>query len=557
MAKKRSSILNIGGEQAEADPLREESFYESAVYNAISSRTDPHCFLIGRTGSGKSAALQHLEEASPDHVIRINPEDLSLPYIMDLGVVRRLTDLGVHMDPFFIALWKHVFLVELIRHRYKVDSVVAKQNFLASLLEKVKRDSSKRAALEYLSEFGERFWCETDERVREITQKLEEQVGLEAAGQMTLPGVGQAGAKGSSQAVTSLEVRSEQADRFQRVVNATQLPRLNKMIAVLDEDILDSPNMFTYVLIDDLDRDWVDEALANDLVRCLFRAVIDLQKVRHLKVIVALRTNIFQHLKFGSRSGGQEEKFRSLAIHVRWNREDLTELLDQRVQVATSDGESSGLANVKEMLPPRARAGHSGLDYILDRTLLRPRDAIAFLNECLRSTSGKTKFSWEDIYRSEAAYSINRLLALRDEWKPSYPGIDTVLNIFRATSGSMDRDGLTDLLLQAGLLLTEPSFEGNVWMTELTESIWSGRSDSSWIEQYQALVCLLYGIGFIGCVVGDTKAATYSYEDEHFAEQPSNLDATTRFVVHPAFHAALDLHSPRRKRSHRPAADDG
>lgn len=92
MAKKPRlrSGFTLGGEQAEADPLLEEAFYESSDFHVIESRRDPRCFVVGRTGSGKSAALQHLQEVHSDHVIRINPEDLSLPYITNLQRIRSL-----------------------------------------------------------------------------------------------------------------------------------------------------------------------------------------------------------------------------------------------------------------------------------------------------------------------------------------------------------------------------------------------------------------------------------------------------------------------------------
>ncbi len=105
------------------------------------------------------------------------------------------------------------------------------------------------------------------------------------------------------------------------------------MIGVLNEEILDSQH-FTYVVVDDLDRDWIDERLVNDLIRCLFRTVLDLKRVQNLKVLVALRTNIFQELQFGRRGGGQEEKFRALVLQMRWTRHNLEELLDERVAIA-------------------------------------------------------------------------------------------------------------------------------------------------------------------------------------------------------------------------------
>ena len=184
MAKKkhvirRSSGFNLGGQQAEADPLLDKAFYSTSQYRALASRNDPHCFFIGRTGSGKSALLRRLQYESGGHVIRIAPEDLALTYVADLQSVRWLDAQGVHLDPLFIALWKHVLLVEIIRHRYSVNSADAKQNFIAALSEKIKRDRSKVEALRYLEEFQGRFWCEADERVREIANKFESQVSAE------------------------------------------------------------------------------------------------------------------------------------------------------------------------------------------------------------------------------------------------------------------------------------------------------------------------------------------------------------------------------------------
>src|SRR6266498_2721160 len=135
MANRRSAPrlrgnYSLGGEQAETDWLLQRAFFESADYDAVTSKSDARCFFVGRTGSGKSALLQRLEETHAEHVIRINPEDLSLPYLTELGAIRYLDSLNVHLDPLFIALWKHVLLVEIIRHRYKVDTPSAKQSFL-------------------------------------------------------------------------------------------------------------------------------------------------------------------------------------------------------------------------------------------------------------------------------------------------------------------------------------------------------------------------------------------------------------------------------------------
>jgi hypothetical protein len=541
MPRRLARDFTLGAEQAEADPLLEYAFYESGVYAAAESRLNPKCFLVGRTGSGKSAVLQHLEEEHPDHVIRINPEDLSLPYILDLGVMRTLIALDVHLDPLLIALWKHVLLVEIIRHRYKVDTPEAKRAFFTTLREKLRRDSRMQAALDYLDEFGESFWCETDERVREITTNFERNIELSgglSAGSSEL-GVNAGASRATRQAS---EVRTEEADRYQRVVNETQLPRLNKMMEVLDREILDAQN-FTYVVIDDLDRDWVDEQLANDLIRCLFRAVLDLQRVDNLKVLVALRTNIFEYLDFGSRTGGQEEKFRALAMEMRWTDRELRDLADQRARAAGVIWNEVSVSSLSDLLPAgsRKKSGHP-FNYLLSRTLKRPRDVIAFVNEALPLAIGRSRLEWKDLDAAEGPYSAKRLLALRDEWKPTFPGIDRVFGLFRRGPPLLSRDAFGLILDEAALLPADPTFPGVLWMTPLSEPLWNGVGTASWEEMYQPLTRLLYDVGFIGIRYPGKKAA-FSYANAGLATQTSNLTADVTFIVHPAFRSALEISS--------------
>ena len=276
-----NSDFTLGEVAAEYDAILLEAFYETPLYKAIASRTHKRCFLIGRTGSGKSACFLRLEQEKVDHVIRLSPEDLSLPYISDLNIVQYLKSLDVHLDPLFIALWKHVLIIEVLKHRYKVDSPDAMRRFLDSLMDKLRRDKSKQEALKYLEEFEGKFWRETDERVKEI-EKFENQVAKELGGKVPFP-FGQASARATGAKAESSEARTELVNRFQRIVNQTQLPRLNKMVGVLNEDILDSDQHFTYIIIDDLDRDWADERVTNDLIRCLFRAVMDMKRVQNLK----------------------------------------------------------------------------------------------------------------------------------------------------------------------------------------------------------------------------------------------------------------------------------
>lgn len=543
MAKHRTtrilpSDFSLGAPDAESDPLLEAAFYSSGQYSAVERRADPRRFLIGRTGGGKTALLRHLETSHEGHVIRINPEDLSLPYITDLNVIKYLTSLEVHLDPFFIALWKHVLLVEVIRHRYKIDSPAVKKNIFSSLAERISRDPAKKQALEYLNDFEDKFWCETDERVRDITTKFEEQVNAAAKASFGAS-IATIGADGGTSSTTTTETKAEQAERFQRIVNETQLARLNKMISVLDENILDSEQNFTYVVIDDLDQDWADEEVSNALIRCLFRAVRDLRRVSNLKIIVALRTNIFEQLDFGGRRGGQEEKYNSLVLRMRWSQGDLTGLLDERARAAAEEYGISGISGIRSLLPEPNRTRGNAVTYILERTLMRPRDAIAYFNECFPLSSGGLRLTWSDIQKAERPYSNKRLSALRDEWKATYPGIDKLFKLFTHCPCPMDRGELTRLLDEAFILPAERGFPGSVWMNDLADSMWKNTA-SEWVETYHKILRLLFNLGFIGCG-SETGSPTYFHDDPDYAEQTSNFSSAEKFYIHPAFRAALDV----------------
>lgn len=531
---KLRSAFTLGGEQAEADGLLEDAFFDSSDYEVVASKEDRRCFLVGRTGSGKSAALTRLEEVQPNHVIRINPEDLSLPYITNLQAIRYLDTLEINLDTFWTTLWKHVLLVEIIRHRYKVNTPAAKQHFVRNLMSKIKNDPAKKAALEYLEEYEGRFWCETDDRVREITDNFTKKLDAEAG-----TGIGPAKISGAYEVATSHEMRAEQVSRFQRIVNETQLARLNKMMTVLNEDILESPQDFTYVIIDDLDRDWVDERIANDLIRCLFRTVQDLKRVQNLKVLVALRTNIFQELDFGRRGGGQEEKLRSLVLQMRWTRNDLEELLDERVRVA---GAKVGLeaTSVSALLPQTNRT-RNALTYIFDRTLMRPRDAIAYANEALAVGVGKSRLTWVDIHTAEKLYSSKRLLALRDEWKPTYPGIDQVIAKFKSGTARMDRGEFQSRLDDAMLLLSDSNFEGVLWLTRASNALWTATADSSWAQMYQPLIRILFTTGLVGLAPRPAAAPLFFVDDPEFADHDNNVERCNGFVIHRMFQAGLDI----------------
>ncbi len=547
MPKTFRSNFSFGGVMAESDPLLPAAYWDNGDYEAIASPADPRCFVIGRTGSGKSAVFQHLEEQHAGHVIRILPEDLALPYIVNLDVMRQLRALDVHVDPFLIALWKHVILVEVLRFRYQIKSLEEKQNVLTTLRQLVGRDPRRLKAVDYLNEFGDRFWSETDERVKQVAESFERKINAAADVHANTPIVGGKGSTSIEQQ-SKKEVRQDVAARYQKIVNDSQLARLNDMITMLDAEILREREPFLYLLIDDLDKEWVPSDLSNLLIRCLFRAVIDMKRVKRLKILVALRTNIFQELDYAAEgSGGQEEKVRGLALHMRWTRNDLRSLLESRAQAASQAYRMQPPMVLADMLPRTTKGDGHPVEYVLDRTLMRPRDAIAFMNEAVRLASGHNRITWTMLHLAEKTFSEERLLALRDEWKAPYRDIDKVLLQFRDKPASMTKPELALVLDDVAMLIGDAAFKGRAWMEPMFRLLWApGSQEITWEETYGPIVDLLYNISFLGIAAGPHAKPSYSYEGTSPQRATAELMESTVFKIHPMFSRGLEVKAPGR-----------
>jgi hypothetical protein len=110
-----------------------------------------------------------------ERAIVIQPDVLSLKYISNSTILSCLDELGVRLDTFFKLLWRHVFVVEVLRHHFHINNEKDKASVIQRITSLFKNNKHEQA-LKYLEEYGRSFWEETEYRIKEVTHKLEEDV---------------------------------------------------------------------------------------------------------------------------------------------------------------------------------------------------------------------------------------------------------------------------------------------------------------------------------------------------------------------------------------------
>jgi hypothetical protein len=354
---------SIGAADADDDKkFLKQCFIDTGDASVLRNCNDPRRIIVGRTGAGKSALLRHLKDVE-DHVIELPPETLSLNYICNSDILKFFENAGVKLDIFYQLLWKHVFTVELLKIKYGIKDEKTNNNFLRTLTECFNRNKSKQKGLEYLQQWGEQFWQETEYRIKEFTTKLETDLKAQLKGSLSQVSLGVSAAEKLTE-----EQRKEIIHSAQTVVNNVQIKDLAEVIRLLAEDVfIDSQERF-YITIDRLDEDWVEDVVRYKLIRALIETIRSFQKLTTVKIVIALRSDLLERVyQLTRNSGFQEDKYESLYLPICWTQDQLTQLLDCRVQALVKEQYTKHPVHLSDILPKRLGSKPS-IEYIFDRT---------------------------------------------------------------------------------------------------------------------------------------------------------------------------------------------
>ena len=301
-------------------------------------------------------------------------------------------------------MWNHVILVKIL------TLLKEKQSFFDNLTKKHKEMS------EYVEIYSESFF--SDNALNIITERFQ----TDMEGKVGYGNCFNAVGKKVEDKGSEIQVQTNE------YVNKTLLSKQKKIIDYLSSEFKWDKQKKLFITVDDLDKSWIsDIKIKYKFIDSLLDSIRDFLKLSNLKIIISIRTDILEGVyKYSFR---QEEKDLSLIYPLEWDRDGINNLLDKRISYLLKD-------KYRKMIEPKMSDifsfnidGKNAVDYILDKTMLRPRDAIDFVNKCFQASNGKTSVSESDVKKAEEYYFDSRKRALEDEWKAVYPEIETYINI--------------------------------------------------------------------------------------------------------------------------------
>lgn len=527
--------LSIGAPDAEADrALLSACFIDTGALDQIRDPDNHASIVLGRTGQGKSAILLRLKEVE-QNTIEIRPVELAFRFVENSTVIRFFEEAGVNLNLFYRLLWRHVLVTELIRKRFDLRDRGALERWLGEITVRFNKDSAKAKSLAYLRTWGESFWQETEVRLTEVTQKIESELSASLEGTLAAVKL----KAGANEKLTEAE-RAEVIARGSAVVSKIQIADLNRVMALLAEEAFRDHKNKYYITIDSLDEDWVSNAAKLRLIRSLIEEVRTFRgELKPVKIVMALRQDLIEKVFDQTRDGGfQEEKYEIYYARVNWTRSDLQELLSKRVNEVFRRKYTNKSVGFEDIFP-RIRGGESPFDYIFDRTFARPRDVIAFANECFRVAEQRPRVSWAAIQEAESSYSRKRKNALVDEWLNSLPSVRTSLELLQGMPETFTRSSISEMNIEvvATQLATTDKEDD---LVRLCKKALEPKSVVTDAQILSAIIQTLYHVGAIGVKYGAESPFYWSYRD-----QPSiSLGDAKRVIsvrVHKMLWKALDI----------------
>jgi hypothetical protein len=323
----------------------------------------------------------------------------------------------------------------------------------------------------------------------------------------------------SERLLTLVERMLERKQEIESIESPGEIARL-----IYEKDIHELQDTLTkyivykdgiWILIDNLDKSWPVNGATNEdilIIRSLMEATRKLQRQLsrneiECRAIVFIRNDVYEHLL-----GETPDKGKDTAVVLDWTDEEAFKSLVHRRMMASTKIERP-FSEMWSMFFESYIKGEHSFAYILRRTMMRPRDLIGFLRQCVSVAvnRGNSKVLEADILQAEKQYSEDQLQALFDELRDINSEFAELPYAFIGSAVTMTRTILEAKIQEFKIPLSSAK---------------------------EAIEILLW-FGFFGIVdaEGEEKYAhMYQYGVKRMLREANER---TSFVIHPAFRSVL------------------
>ena len=289
---------------------------------------------------------------------------------------------------------------------------------------------------------------------------------------------------------------------------------INPLSTTISEYLRVSKKEDVWMLFDNIDKGWpVTCATPEDImiVKCLLEATRKIQRQfesRNIEFhsVVFIRNDIYQHLILDPADRGKET-----AVLLDWNDPELfKDIILRRIVYST------GLDKPFNVVWPHFFETHidgeESFSYILDRTLMRPREVLRFTRESINTAvnRGHERVTQADILQAEQTYSEDLLVDMTLDLRDVSPGYADIPYAFIGSKAILSQDEVKQHLADV-----------NVAPDELGNAI-----------------DLLLWFGFLGIYVG-TDEERYSFQFQHDVKKLQSTSKHIVYCIHPGFRKAL------------------
>lgn len=418
------STLDLGASSAENEMRTLQNYYLNTEAFLKSLRGEAH-LVVGRKGSGKSAIFLQIRDRersrdpSQNIVLDLKPEGYKLLKFKEL--ILQFMQEGT-LQHTITAFWNYVLLLEICYKILEKD----KQRHLNNhnLYESYKRLEDLYNVSGYFSEgdFSERI----SSLIEKIHSRYEYKYGMRE------------GVRLDSGQITELLYEHD----LRKLEN--ELAKYMQYKGVL------------WLLFDNVDKGWPTSGLKHEdliIIRCLIDAARKIEREFSkvdvdVNTIVFLRNDVYELLVQETSDRGKEGN-----VMLDWTDQDLLrEIIRLRI-VANGLDDSMSIDEAWPLICVPLYHGEDSLQYLIDRSLMRPRFLLNLINQCKASAVNlkHEKIYEDDIEKGFATYSVDVLTDVEYEMNDVSPSSGDALYAFIDVQDAIAYDDVVSVLTRFGV----------------------------------------------------------------------------------------------------------